>query len=239
MRRLESSLWRRSRTEPLSSPDPCLVRYSPLPYPFLTLAAASWPRPANKRLPNDDLLPRIRILTLEAHAYATRNRCLIFHVRIPCARPNCGFDSLHRDPRSLGQPPLVHASRATPSTYILVLSDRKKREKDRSRSGIRLLYLSRVNRKRDSLFPPGRLAVLLARQKNGGFVMELDPEKRSGPRKYNRAKHPNLERTSIGGPVSPIGDYPSNAKQRSEGETMASQPASRGERAVYLSLDSH
>lgn len=90
----------------------------------------------------------------------------------------------------------VHASRAAPSTYILVLSDRKKREKDRSRSGIRLLYLSRVNRKRDSLFPPGRLAVLLARQKNGGFVMELDPEKRSGPRKYNRAKHPNpsLER---------------------------------------------
>lgn len=93
----------------------------------------------------------------------------------------------------------VHASRAAPSTYILVLSDRKKREKDRSRSGIRLLYLSRVNRKRDSLFPPGRLAVLLARQKNGGFVMELDPEKRSGPRKYNRAKHPNpsLERENV------------------------------------------
>lgn len=80
MRRLESSLWRGSRTEPLQSspPDPsCSLlayRFSPPPsfsHPCRGFMAA----PCRRTFPTDDLLPRIRILTLEAHAYATRNRC--------------------------------------------------------------------------------------------------------------------------------------------------------------------
>ena len=52
--------------------------------------------------------------------------------------------------------------------------------------------------------------------------LELDPEKRSWPRKHNRAK-PNpeslsVENESIGieAQFRPIGDYPNNEKQRSE-----------------------
>lgn len=177
MRRLESSLWRGSRTEPLQSspPDPsCSLlayRFSPPPsfsHPCRGFMAA----PCRRTFPTDDLLPRIRILTLEAHAYATRNRCSNL------SRPHTmRAASKTRGPlrfRTLRAATSTRFTRfrSAPPSYILVLSGRKKREKDRPRSGIRLLYLSRVNRKRDDYrslslslsFLLRRLAVLLAKR---------------------------------------------------------------------------
>lgn len=104
MRRLESSLWRRSRTEPLrsilqitttpplpSSPvlllKPTASPPLPSPYPpFLTLAgftAAPCRQTFDQRRP---VASNQNPYQLEAHAYTTRNRCLIFHVRIPVRR---------------------------------------------------------------------------------------------------------------------------------------------------------